>query len=157
MGMSQGPADPRDRRQRPAEPRCLVLREGDAYWGRQDLEYFTGVAAETAGSRALCLHVLRIPPGGRAQAHYHRDHETAIYMLEGDSDFWWGEALEHHEHVRQGEFVYIPPCVPHLPVNFSDRTVAALIARTDPNEQESVVPTPDLDGLPHTAEPPRTR
>jgi uncharacterized RmlC-like cupin family protein len=52
--------------------------------------------------------------------------------------------------VREGEFVYIPPGVPHLPVNFSDETVEALIARADPNEQESVVPTPHLDDLPHT-------
>ena len=137
-----------------AEPRCRVLREGDSYEGRQGLTYFSGVAAETAGSRGLCMHVLRIPAGGRAKAHFHEAHETAIYMLRGDSDFWWGDELQHHERVREGEFVYIPPGVPHLPVNFSDQTVEALIARTDPSEQESVVPTPHLDDLPHTAQPP---
>jgi uncharacterized RmlC-like cupin family protein len=50
--------------------------------------------------------------------------------------------------VAAGEFIYIPAGVPHLPVNPSrTEPVTAVIARTDPNEQESVVLLPELDAL----------
>jgi uncharacterized RmlC-like cupin family protein len=47
-----------------------------------------------------------------------------------------------------GDFVYIPAGVPHLPVNTGTEPIFAVIARTDPNEQESVVLMPELDGVP---------
>jgi uncharacterized RmlC-like cupin family protein len=55
--------------------------------------------------------------------------------------------LEHLE-VRAGDFLYIPAGVPHLPYNPSQvESAVAVLARTDPNEQESVVLTPELDHL----------
>ena len=62
---------------------------------------------------------------------------------------WSGDGLAHHDLVSAGDFIYIPAGVPHLPGNRSD-TVAltAVIARTDPNEQESVVLLPHLDHVP---------
>ena len=126
---------------------CKVLRPGDTYAGKQGLEYFHGVSAESAGSRGLCLHRLVIPPGGRANAHLHEAHESAIVVLSGEAQFWWGERLEHHEVVEAGDFIHIPAGMPHLPANRSDEPVEAVIARTDPNEQESVVLRPDLDRL----------
>ena len=41
------------------------------------------LTAIRAGAQRLCLHVLRIPPGGRAKAHLHASHETAIYLVAG--------------------------------------------------------------------------
>jgi uncharacterized RmlC-like cupin family protein len=49
--------------------------------------------------------------------------------------------------VRAGELFYIPAGVPHLPANLSSTPCTAIIARTDPNEQESVVLLPELDQL----------
>jgi uncharacterized RmlC-like cupin family protein len=50
--------------------------------------------------------------------------------------------------VRAGEFLHIPAGVPHLPVNRSQtEPCTAVIARSDPNEQESVVLLPELDAL----------
>jgi uncharacterized RmlC-like cupin family protein len=46
-------------------------------------------------------------------------------------------------------FVHIPAGMPHLPVNTGDVDVEAVLARTDPSEQESVVTLPELDGLAH--------
>jgi len=63
---------------------------------------------------------------------------------------WHGEQLESVAEVNAGDFVYIPPGLPHVPVNLSDTEWArALVARTDPNEQESVELLPHLDDLPH--------
>lgn len=53
---------------------------------------------------------------------------------------WYGENLSEHLVVSAGEFLYIPAGVPHLPYNLSDtEPCAAVLARTDPNEQESVI------------------
>ena len=67
------------------EPVCVVIKRGEAYPGKQDLDYFTGVSAETAGSKRLCMHLVAIPPRGRAKPHLHAHHESAIYMLSGEA------------------------------------------------------------------------
>ena len=129
-------------------PGCRVIRPGDGYGGKQGLAYGAGVSAESAGATGLCLHTVVIPPGGRAAAHLHEHHESAVYVIEGVSEMWWGEQLAHRDVVSAGEFIFIPAGVPHLPVNPSSTDpVTAVIARTDPNEQESVVLLPELDRL----------
>jgi uncharacterized RmlC-like cupin family protein len=128
-------------------PACRIIRPGSTYEGKQGFSYFEGIAIETAGSQAICMHLLTIPPGGRAKAHKHESHETAIYVMSGEAHVWHGENLAEHSIVRAGEFFYIPAGVPHLPANLSDAPVTAVIARTDPNEQESVVLLPELEAL----------
>jgi uncharacterized RmlC-like cupin family protein len=117
------------------------------YAGKQGFNYFEGIARESVGSSAICMHMLTIPPGGRARAHKHDSHETAIYVLSGEAIMYWGEKLEHCMETRAGEMIYIPANVPHLPINNSDAPVMAVIARTDPNEQESVTLLPELEAL----------
>ncbi len=128
---------------------CTVVRSGGSYAGRQGLEYGEGVSSGNTHARALCMHRLTMPPGARAVAHLHEDHESTIFIISGRGEFWWGEQLEHHEVVEAGDFIHIPAGMPHLPANRSAEPVEAVIARTDPNEQESVVTLPELDGLPH--------
>ncbi|HVT11430.1 MAG TPA: cupin domain-containing protein [Fimbriimonadaceae bacterium] len=124
---------------------CRVIHNGEAFEGKQGLSYFSGIAAETAGSTGICMHLLEMPPGTRAKAHYHADHETAIFMLEGEVEMLYGDALQFKSRVCAGDFVYIPAGVPHLPYNPFTATAKAVLARTDPNEQESVVLCPELD------------
>ena len=85
------------------------------------------------------MHVLVMPPGASAVPHYHEAHETAILVLEGSAEMRHGPNLEHVMRTEAGDFVYIPAGVPHQPYNPTDTLVRAVIARTDPNEQESVV------------------
>lgn len=118
---------------------CRIVRHQEAFHGKQGLDYFSGISAESAGSEALCMHMLVMPPGAQAKAHYHENHETAIYMLEGASEFVHGPNLEHCDRVEAGDWIYIPAGVPHRPYNPTDQRAVAIIARTDPNEQESVV------------------
>jgi len=138
---------------------CRVIRGDGTYEGKQGLSYFLGVSAGNAGAQHLCLHLLVIPPSGRARAHLHENHESAIFLVQGEVDVFWGDQLEEHERMHDGDFMYIPPGVPHVPVNASAAEPArAVVARTDPNEQESVVLLPDLDALidsgtlPHSGE-----
>jgi uncharacterized RmlC-like cupin family protein len=130
----------------PEAATCRIVSGDDTYEGKQGLAYFAGVSAQNTGARHLCLHVLVLPPGGRAVPHLHENHESAIYLVEGEADVWWGEGLAEYGVMRAGDFMYIPPGVPHLPANRSDTHEArAVIARTDPNEQESVVLLPHLE------------
>jgi uncharacterized RmlC-like cupin family protein len=124
---------------------CRLIQPGDSYDGRQGLTYFSGISAESTGAQGICMHLLRMPPGARAHAHLHADHETAIYLLAGKVDMWCGAELEEHMVMQAGEFLYIPAGVPHLPYNPYAAEAVAVLARTDPNEQESVVLRPDLE------------
>lgn len=131
----------------PPKPTCHLIRPENSYEGKQGLSYFTGIATETVGSTGICMHLLTMPPGARAKAHMHESHETAIYVLSGEVHTWYGHRLEQQIVVKAGDLFYIPAGVPHLPANLSDSPASAVIARTDPNEQESVVLLPELDGL----------
>lgn len=125
--------------------KCFTLQATDSYQGKQGLSYFAGVAAETVGSRGICMHLLTVPPGARAKAHLHEGHETAIYVLSGDSITIFGDQLQYAQRAKAGDLVYIPAGVPHMPVNLTNEPISAVIARTDPNEQESVNLLPELE------------
>ncbi len=130
----------------PVKPACKVINSRNTFGGKQGLDYFEGISAETTGAQKICMHLLTIPPGGRAKAHLHEQHETAIYVMAGEAVMWYGENFSEKLTVRAGEFLYIPAGMPHLPANLSKtEPCTAVIARTDPNEQESVVLLPDLD------------
>ena len=127
---------------------CACLRAGEPFIGKQGFTYAPAVSAESVGARAIHMQLLTVPPGARAKAHKHERHETAIHVLSGEVGMWWGERLENHMVSRAGDFVYIPADTPHLPYNMSATEAAtAVVARTDPNEQESVVMLPELDAL----------
>ena len=127
---------------------CRLVQAGESFIGKQGLQYNVAISAESVGAEGIHMQLVTIPPGGRARAHKHATHETAIYALSGESGVWHGERLEHHNLVEPGSFFYIPADVPHLPYNPSlTDSVVAVIARTDPNEQESVVLLPDLDTI----------
>jgi uncharacterized RmlC-like cupin family protein len=126
---------------------CRVVGAGAEVSGKQGHLYAPGISAQSVGARRIHLQIVRIPPGGRANAHKHDGHETAIYVLSGESGMWYGERLEQHLIARAGEFLYIPANMPHLPYNLSaSESCVGVIARTDPNDQESVVLLPELDG-----------
>ena len=124
-----------------------VVRGGELYRGKQGLDYTPGVSAETVGSRALWLGSVTLPPaGGRTKAHIHEQHESAFCMISGEEvEVYTGEQLEHRDIAHAGDYLYFPAGVPHVVVNRSEAPAVFVGARTDPNEQESVVMRPELD------------
>ena len=131
-------------------PVCALVRASAPFIGKQGFSYAPAISAQTVGALAIHMQLLTIPPGARAKAHKHEAHETAIYVLSGEAAMYFGDRLEQHLISRAGDFVYIPANVPHLPYNLSStEPCTAVISRTDPNEQESVVLLPELD-LIHT-------
>lgn len=118
----------------------ITVRPQGTHLTKQQLPNFEGISAATAGSKHLCMHLVVIPPGGRAVAHYHDGYETTIYIIEGKAETRYGKNLEHSTINEAGDFLFIPPNLPHQPINLSDtEQVIAVVARNDPNEQESVV------------------
>jgi len=132
----------------PAQARVVSVCPSEAGKAKQGFAFFQGISRENTGARGLCLYKVVIPPGGAAEAHYHADHETAVYLLEGRVETFYGDRLQHSVVNGPGDFVYIPAGMPHKPVNLSKSEPAlAIVARTDPNEQEGIVPLPELDEL----------
>jgi uncharacterized RmlC-like cupin family protein len=128
---------------------CRLVRAGEEFAGKQGHLVAPGISAQSAGAQRIHLQIVRIPPGVRSKAHKHENHESAIYILSGESGMWYGEKLQHHLIARAGDFLYIPANMPHLPYNLSDaKSCVAVVARTDPNEQESVVLLPELESRP---------
>ena len=126
---------------------CRLIRsaDGDGFRGKQGLDYVSGISAESTGAKAICMHLLEMPPGASSKPHYHEAHETAIFVLEGTAEMRHGTRLEHLMRLEAGDFVHIPAGIPHQPCNPNDVPVRAVIARTDPNEQECVVLLEDLE------------
>ncbi|MBI2866633.1 MAG: cupin domain-containing protein [Chloroflexi bacterium] len=117
-----------------------LVRATEESMSKQGLPYFVGTSAENVGASRLSLNLIIIPPGGHAEAHYHRDHESAIYLIKGRVKTRYGERLEKEVISEAGDFLFIEPNVPHQPFNLDEREPAiAIVARSDPREQESVV------------------
>jgi uncharacterized RmlC-like cupin family protein len=128
-------------------PTCKVIRPGESYVGQQGLTYLAGLTGDSAGSKAICMTVLTLPDGARAKTHLHRGIETAVYVLEGHVDMYYGERLEQLLHARAGEYVYIPANMPHLVLNRSGAPAQAIVAHTAADDQAGIVLLPELDRL----------
>jgi uncharacterized RmlC-like cupin family protein len=122
-------------------PTVRALRPEREVLTRQRLPYFVGISGQSAGARGLSMHMVVIPPGARAEPHAHRGHETAIYVLEGRVETRYGAGLAESVVSEAGDFLFIPPDVPHEAINLSATEPArAFVARNDPAEQDNVVP-----------------
>ena len=128
-------------------PTCKVIRPGHSYVGQQGFTYLTGLTGTTAGSNALCMTVLTLPDGARAKTHLHQSIETAVYILDGEVQMYFGDRLEHLLHARAGEYVYVPADTPHLVLNRSGAPCRALVAHSAADDQTGIVLLPDLDPL----------
>jgi uncharacterized RmlC-like cupin family protein len=120
--------------------KAVTVRPKETLTTKQNLPYYVGISKETVGAKGLSMNLVVIPPGASPTAHYHKDFETAIYLLKGRVETRFGENLKESIINEEGDFVYIPPGVPHKPVNLSKTEPAlAIVSRNDPNEHENVI------------------
>jgi len=118
----------------------ITIHPKSTHQTKQQLPNFEGISAKSASSTKLCIYLVVIPPGGKATPHYHNCYETALYIVQGRAETRYGPNLKHSSINEAGDFLFIPPNVPHQPVNLSEtEEVIAVVARNDPNEQETVV------------------
>jgi uncharacterized RmlC-like cupin family protein len=124
-----------------APQRVVAIRPADEIDAKRNFHYFEGISERTAGSRHLAMQRLVIPPGARAAPHSHNGYETAIYVVAGRVQTFFGEGLAESIVSEAGDYVFLPPEIPHQPVNLSTTDVAiAIIARSHPAEVEPVTP-----------------
>jgi uncharacterized RmlC-like cupin family protein len=121
------------------EPEIVVVRPTATTETKQGLPNFQGISGQNAGAKGISMNKVVIPPGGAAKAHRHKGYETVIYLIKGRVKTLYGDGLKKSVVNEAGDFLYIPADLPHKPINLSDTEPAeAIVARTDPNEQESV-------------------
>ena len=125
----------------------VTVRVREAAQSKQDLPVFPGISGKTAGAKGISLLKVVIPPGGAAKPHVHQGFESAIYLLQGRVETKYGDGLAKSVVNEAGDFLFIPPDVPHQPVNLSKTEPAiAIVARNDPDEQEHVIAYPGEGG-----------
>ena len=80
------------------------------------------VAAVTAraGAEKLWAGVVSIEPDAKTGAHHHGDLESVIYIVSGRARMRWGDRLEFVAEAGPGDFIFVPPYVPHQEINASD-------------------------------------
>lgn len=121
------------------EQDIVTVRPAETVDTVQQLPNYVGISGKTAGASGISMNIVIIPPSAKAEPHYHDGFETAIYLLKGRVQTFYGENLSKSIINQQGDFIFIPDGVPHQPVNLSSTEEAiALVSRNDPNEQESV-------------------
>ena len=100
------------------------------------------------GAQKIWAGTVRIHPDAKTGAHHHGALESVIYVLRGRARMRWGERLEYVAEAGPGDFIFIPPFVPHQEINASpDEILECVLVRSD---SEAVVV--NLDIAP--AEPP---
>lgn len=126
-----------------------IVRGNAPYVSEQGSVYEAGISRETVGSEVVFLGTVTLPPGQRTRAHIHARHESAFYMLSGESvELWTGEHLQHCDVAHVGDYLFIPANTPHVAVNRSATMPAIFVGvRNEATAQESVVLLPHLDVL----------
>jgi uncharacterized RmlC-like cupin family protein len=83
------------------------------------------------GAQKLWAGTVHIHPGAKTGAHHHGDLESVIYVLKGRARMRWGEALEFVAEAGPGDFIYVPPFVPHQEINASpDEALECVMVRS---------------------------
>ena len=70
-----------------------------------------------AGAQKLWAGTVTIHPNAKTGAHHHGEVESVIYVVKGKARMRWGERLEFMAEAGPGDFIYVPPFVPHQEIN----------------------------------------
>jgi len=95
-----------------------------------------------AGARKLWAGTVRIDADAKTGAHHHGDLESIIYVVSGTARMRWGERLEFVAEAGPGDFIFVPPYVPHQEINASrDQPLTCVLVRSG---QDPVVVNLDI-------------
>lgn len=85
-----------------------------------------------AGAQKLWAGMVHIHAGAKTGAHHHGHLESVIYIVKGRARMRWGEKLEFVAEGGPGDFIFVPPYVPHQEINASDdETLECVLVRSD--------------------------
>jgi uncharacterized RmlC-like cupin family protein len=102
------------------------------------MQRYEAISAKRTGSRKIWMGKNHVAPGMRSADHHHGEAETGIYVVSGHPVFVFLEnGVERRIETRPGDYVYVPPWVPHREENPSpDEEAVVVLARST---QEGVV------------------
>src|SRR5436190_7000448 len=123
-----------------------IVRAGELDTNTPQTPGMTRAAAITharTGANKLWAGTVTVQPAARTWAHHHGELETVLYIIRGRARFRWGDHLEHVEDAGPGDFIYVPPFVPHQEMNARpDEPVEAVVVRSG---QEPIVVNLDIE------------
>jgi uncharacterized RmlC-like cupin family protein len=101
------------------------------------------VSRASAGAEKIWAGTVTIQPGAKTGPHHHGELESVIYVVRGRALMRWGDRLEFAAEAGPGDFIFVPPYVPHQELNASaDEPVECVVVRSD---QEPIVVNLDLE------------
>ena len=103
------------------------------------------ITAARAGAEKLWAGTVVIDPDAKTGAHHHGALESVIYVVSGRARMRWGARLEFMAEAGAGDFIYVPPFVPHQEINaLADTALSCVVVRSG---QEPVVVNLDLPAV----------
>ena len=95
------------------------------------------------GAQKIWAGTVNIQPNAKTGAHHHGELESVIYVVSGKARMRWGERLEFVAEAGPGDFIYVPPFVPHQEINASpSEPLECVLVRSD---NEAVVVNLDIE------------
>jgi uncharacterized RmlC-like cupin family protein len=126
-----------------------IVRAGELDTNTPQTPGMTRAAAITyaaAGASKLWAGTVVVEPNVKTAAHHHGELETVLYIVRGRARFRWGDRLEFVAEAGPGDFIYVPPFVPHQEMNAkADEPVEAVVVRSgqDPIVVNLEIESPD--------------
>src|SRR5712672_4129470 len=133
-----------------------IVRAGELDTNTAQTPGMTRAAAITharTGANKLWAGTVTVQPAARTGAHHHGELETVLYIVRGRARFRWGDHLEFVDEAGPGDFIYVPPYVPHQELNARrDQPVEAVVVRSG---QEPIVINLDIQSPESVPIPPQ--
>jgi uncharacterized RmlC-like cupin family protein len=123
-----------------------IVHAGELDMNTPQTSGMTRAAAITharTGAEILWAGTMVVQPDAKTGPHHHGELETVLYVVKGRVRMRWGDHLELSEEAGAGDFIYVPPYVPHQEINGSPNEICeAVVVRSG---QEPVVINLDVE------------
>jgi uncharacterized RmlC-like cupin family protein len=106
------------------------------------MQRLAAITSASANAKKIWAGTVAIQPNAKTGAHHHGELESIIYVVKGRARMRWGEQLEYTATAGPGDFIFVPPFVPHQEINASgDEPLECVLVR---NDQEPIVVNLDI-------------
>ena len=111
----------------------------------EGMQRAVAINKEMANANSLWAGTVDINPNARTGPHHHGELESVIYIVKGRARMRWGDNLEFVAYAEAGDFIFVPPFVPHQEMNGSeDEPLQCVLVR---NDQDPVVVNLDIPSV----------
>ena len=131
-----------------ARDRPQVTKSGHEFGNTSQsggLRLMTGVGPQHTPANRIWFGNASNPPGFRSLPHHHGEAETGAYVLSGRARVFFGKDFQEYVDLSEGDFMFVPPFIPHLEVNMSTTEELWWLACRTP--ENIVVNLPDIEEL----------